>query len=303
MTDLPQTIEPYDFRKPRRLAGSSRRTLHHWLEDGCTLVAERWQRLNLDVKLSLGVTQTLSLDSALEAFADPGWGMRVGIGVSSFTTVIAGGPVWLRMLVNRLLGETEPPEAKDTSLTAIEQSMAELLLQEMMTALGDAWPGAEPVDIKLHEVIPRPRRTRVFVPRTTLSVITFRMESGEGKGELIWAIPQIKIEDLIDIECSPPVTPQVKPSPDMPRLVRSMSVPLTVELGHMTLSMTELSSLQAGDVVVLDRSSALPLAARIGNAVKFHGRPGRLGNRRCLEIEQVLESDESATSNISRGSK
>ena len=291
MTIKHDSLESVDFRKPRRLAAAPRRTLESWMSDGCTLTVERWRRLNLDVKLSLDRTLTLSLDSALESFADPGWGMQAGVGVSSFMTLITSRPRWLRSMVKLLLGEESSAEQTDAPLTAIEESMVELLFQEFMTGFSDAWPGAEPLPIRLRESVRRPRRTRLYPPHTTLTIASFQIESSVGSDHLLWALPQQDIEDLVEIECAPPDLPRVVPSPDIPRLVRAMTVPMTVELGNVTLSMAELTSLQTGDVIVLDQSSTHPLFARIGGAMKFQGRPGRIGTQRCLEIEQILDND------------
>ncbi|MCA9075308.1 MAG: FliM/FliN family flagellar motor switch protein [Planctomycetaceae bacterium] len=299
MKSNPDSVEAYDFRIPRRLLATSRQTLERWLIVGCTQTAERWRHLNLDVSLSHVETRTLSLDIALKSLADPGWGMQAAVGVRSFPTIMASQPGWLRVLASRLLGEDQASDQTHAPLTAIEESMAELLFQELTTALSEAWPGAEPLDIRLGEAIRRPQRTRLFAPRTTLTVVTFQIESDGHSGNLVWVLPQSEIEDLIEIECTLPDAPRVTPNSDIPWFVRGMTVPLTVELGRLTLSMTELTSLQTGDVIVLDQSPSSLLMARIGGAMKFRGRPGHMGNRRCLEIEQVLNNNPLLSSDMS----
>ncbi len=291
MTVRMRRIESCDFRKPRGMASASRRTFDQWVSECAKLVAERWGRLNLDVSLAHVDTQTQSLTTALASFPDPGLGVHAAIGANSLDSVIVGSPDEMRRLANQLLGSAMPTESSDAPLTAIEASMFDLLFQEFLTAVSDAWPGAKPLDVRLMATVPRPRRMRLFPLRTTLTVVTLRIESSSGGGELQWAMPQAEIEDLIEIECTPPDEPRVTPSPEMPRLVCGARIPLTVELGRMTLSMTELSSLQTGDVVVLDQPLAGSLIARIGGAEKFLGRPGRLGSHRCLEIEQILGID------------
>ncbi len=289
MTLRTEQLETCDFRKPRGMAAVSRRTFDHWISACTTLVAERWGRLNLDVSIAHIDTQTLSLNAALESFPDPGLGIQAAIGAKSLISLNVARPGGLRQLAHSLLGPAPSAETLDSPLTAIEESMLELLFQEFLSAVGDAWPGAEPLEVRLMGIVPRPRRTRLYPLRTTLTVVTLHIESTSGSGDLLWAMPQTEIEDLIEIECTPPDEPRVTPSLEMPRLICSASVPLTVELGRMTLSMTELSSLQTGDVVVLDQPLASALVARIGGAVKFLGRPGRLGSHRCLEIEKVFD--------------
>jgi len=320
MTPLASTLEVHDFRQPRQLMPASWRTLQRWYADGCRLVAERWGKLGLDVTLSHQKTRVLSVRNALTAVPEPGWGVRGTVGATSIDTLLACSPRQLQSLVSRLLGDAPDETSEVTSLTAVEESMAELLFTEFMHALGEAWPGAESLSCRLVDAFAQPQRTRMYPPRTTLVVTTFRIVStstegdesiggdsseemigGEssandvgsppdlGRGELVWIMPQVDIEDLIEIECESPAPQPTKPHPAISRLMRDMPVSITVELGRIHLSMSELTSLEPGDVVILEQSVHRPLNVRVGDAVKFRGRPGRLGAHRCLEIEHVLE--------------
>lgn len=320
MTPLTSALEVHDFRQPRQLMPASWRTLQRWFADGCRQVAERWRRLGLEVKLSHHQTRVLSVRSALAAVPEPGWGVRGEIGGASINTLLACSPKSLRALVGRLMGD-DPDETGDvTSLTAVEESMAELLLSEFLQAVGEAWPGAESLHCRLLDTISQPQRTRMFSPGATLIATTLRIapasaealatvEGGHGQGvmgdermpadiaqpanpiggEIVWLMPQVEIEDLIEIECETAALPPTKPHPAIPRIMRDMPVSITVELGRTHLSMSELASLEQGDVVILEQSVLRPLNVLVGETVKFRGQPGRLGSRRCIEIEQVLE--------------
>jgi flagellar motor switch protein FliM len=223
------------------------------------------------------------------------------------------------------MGDSQTEMSDVRSLTAVEESMAELLFAEFLQALGEAWPGAESLSCRVIDTVHQPERTRMFPPRTTLVVTTLQIRvrstadenAGAGRaagapqakddraasdlspGEIVWIMPQEDIEDLIEIECETPAPQLTKPHPAIPRIMRDVPVSLKVELGRTHLLMSELTSLELGDVVILEQSVNRPLNIFIGDTVKFRGRPGRIGSRRCLEIQHVLE-DAPGTSPASR---
>ncbi|MGE4004142.1 MAG: FliM/FliN family flagellar motor switch protein, partial [Planctomycetaceae bacterium] len=164
----------------------------------------------------------------------------------------------------------------------------------------------EPLHCLFVGTVPQPQRTRMYPPRITLVVTTLHIgpaagsqdsPRGDASGdEIVWLMPQLDIEDLVEVECATPVPQRTTPHPAIPRIMREVPVPVTVELGRTYLSMSELTSLQSGDVVILEQSVNRPLNVRVGNTFKFRGRPGRIGARRCLEIQQVLEDAPDALS-------
>lgn len=307
MTTVNSSLEVHDFRQPRQLMPTSWRAMQRWYADACRLVAERWGRLGLDVTLTHHQTRVLSVRSALALVPEPGWGVRATFGAQSIDSLLVGRPGLLKTMANQLLGDTPAQAADSQLLTAVEESMAELLFSEFVQAVGEAWPGAESLSGRLHDTVLQPQRTRMYPPGTTLVVTALRVravtsessaaESPEevseaqpaAASEIIWIMPQEEIEDLLEIECSSPTPQLAKPHPAIPDLMREMPVSLTVELGRTVLSMSELTSLETGDVVILEQSVNRPLNVCVGSTVKFRGRPGRIGTRRCLEIEYVME--------------
>ena len=130
MTSPATTLEIHDFRQPRQLMPTSWRTLQRWHAEGCELISERWKKLGLDVTLSHQQTRVLSLRSALEIIPEPGWGVRGTLGATSIDTLLACPPRLLRSLASGLLGDTADETTEVEFLTAVEESMAELLRSE-----------------------------------------------------------------------------------------------------------------------------------------------------------------------------
>jgi flagellar motor switch protein FliM len=71
-------------------------------------------------------------------------------------------------------------------------------------------------------------------------------------------------------------------------LVRGMKLPLTVKLGHVQLTPSQLAELQVGDVVVLHQRTSQPLKAFISGRPAFLGWPGQLAGKQAFQIEADL---------------
>ena len=74
----------------------------------------------------------------------------------------------------------------------------------------------------------------------------------------------------------------------MESLVRGMSLPLTVSLGHAQLTTSQFAQLSVGDVVVLNQRTREPLKALLSGKPTFLGWPGQIGNKQAFQIETEL---------------
>lgn len=281
-------IVAYDFREPRRPSAHSTQTIERWLKTAAALAAERWQQIHLSAAITYTGLKSQVTTTALSGLPDPGWGASVRFGAVPKVSIIASSLPLMHGLVSHLLGVEEAEADSTAPLTAIEESMAEFVLQEWLAAVSEAWPGAEPLDVQYQETISQPRRTRVLPQRELMFIVSLAVEAGTHQGLLQWVLPSEAVEDLIEMECdSRPLQP-VTPAPQIPELIRQIPVRLTVELGHVDLTMAELTRLAIDDVLVLDQPARHLLAASVGEQQTFLGRPARVGQRRCLQIEEVL---------------
>ena len=69
-------------------------------------------------------------------------------------------------------------------------------------------------------------------------------------------------------------------------------VPITVELGKVSVTVQEMLDLTVGDVVRLDSRVNDELAVIIGQNQKFKCRPGSANNRIAVQITQATAEEE-----------
>ena len=75
-------------------------------------------------------------------------------------------------------------------------------------------------------------------------------------------------------------------------LINSMNhvkMPLSLELGHTILSLSDVYALQSGDVIKLDETKDSDVSVRVGNQVRFMARPGTVNGHLAVELTKKLE--------------
>ena len=74
--------------------------------------------------------------------------------------------------------------------------------------------------------------------------------------------------------------------------VNIVELSVIAELGTATINLQDILTLQVGDLIVTDRLVKEDLDIRVGNLIKFRGRPGIMGKRMAMSITQKVEGFE-----------
>jgi flagellar motor switch protein FliM len=71
--------------------------------------------------------------------------------------------------------------------------------------------------------------------------------------------------------------------------VKDVHLPVVAELGAATVSLQDILGLGPGDIIITDQLVKNDLNIRVGNLVKYKGRPGILGRKMAISITDQLE--------------
>lgn len=284
---------PVDFRKPRNEAAAVPRPLAQWQDRMCALAGEAWNKhLPSPVTWSRGRHEILTFAEVLEKLPDPGVGFVVTVGEMSFPTLWTFAMPQALSLTADLLGNLEPDWPEPRSLTAVEESLMQLLIHELAWALGEAWPGRQSIACRSGAFEPRVARSRLFGRPDKMIVTEFSLATRLGDAECRWIIPEAPFDQLAGIEW-PKIAPteeQKSGSSGIERLAVALPITLTVRLGTARLPMAQLADLCIGDVVVLDHFISEPVEADIHGVTKYRGFPGRIGLQSSFQIVEVVDS-------------
>jgi flagellar motor switch protein FliM len=285
---------PVDFRRLRREAAAAvPRPLAQWQDRMCALAGEAWNRhLPSPVKWTRNRHEIATFAAVLEKLPDPGIGYVVSIGEQQFPTFWAFSPKVALCLAAELLGNLEPDWPKPRTLTAVEESLIQLLINDLCWALSEAWPGRQSIVCQPGAFESRIARSRLFGRPDKMIVTEFQLSTRLGDVECHWVIPQVPFEQLASIEWpqAPADEEQKSATPGIERAAVALPITMAVQLGTAQIPMAQLADLHVGDVVVLDQFISDPVLADIHGAPKYRGFPGRIGTQRSFQIVDVLDN-------------
>ena len=197
----------------------------------------------------------------------------------------------LLALVGNILGEAAESLPEDRELTNVEESLAELLIQEIVEAMNLSQPAAPPCRCVLE-----PPKEDDDEPLTEdegeAVVLTFRVTGSFGESTATWALSSEAVSayavhhEQLESESSGDARPQLE------ALVRHVPLELVVWLGETTIHISELANLAPGDIVLLNRRITEPLMACVAGRDRFAAWPGRVGSWQAVHVDTILDGND-----------
>lgn len=286
------THKPYNFRRPDRLAGTLEQRLTAWLRAAGQLAAVKAARqFPFRIEMAPKGIEIAPPAEVLAQLPEGVLGYRVAFTGEPATMLFAWPRPLVLALVGGLLGESPSALPEDREMSAVEQSLGEYLMQSLFAAvLHETWTGSIPLALTVGDREPAPRWTRLFVKAEQLLHCTFTLRGSFGEQDWYWLAPYRALQMVVNRagEDEPSLMQQDAPR-KLESLVRNLPIELTVELGLVELSLSQLAALAPGDLLILNQRVSEPLSVRVDNRKKFRGWPGRVGSRQSLQIESLCE--------------
>lgn len=286
------TLELYDFRKPARLATEVEQGVAAWLRAGCALVPEKWAKdLPLRVELCFEGLETARPGDALAGLADAEVACRIAMTPAETATLLVMPRPLVLALVAGMLGDpcTELPADRATS--PVEESLWELLVQGVLAAMREAWPGDEAPAMHVQRFEATPKRTRLFGRDDPVVVGRFATRGPFGEQKCCWLVPQTAVMKQFSVgDLGGEASEEASVRPRLEAIVQEIPLQVTVRLGAAELHVSDLARLRAGDLVLLDQRVSEPLEASVPCGPRFRVSAGRIGTKQACQIESLVEN-------------
>ena len=290
-SDPVSTPTRFDFRKPARMASETEEYLDQWTSNFCVQTVERLrEKLTFDLTCCSSTLETARPATVLGQLPDPAFGFRVAFGEDGPQLLFVLPRTIVIAIVNGMLGEEVLETPEDRDLTAVEHTLAELMMHDLLRAITDSMPGEVPQPCCLDRMEPRPSRTRMFADGNAVMSWTFEIGGPFGTAHGHWILGQPTVEELLERNQPPKREVDQEVLELLEEHVSNIPVELVVRLGETTLKLDDLTKLRAGDVVVLDQSINQPLKAQIGGSTRFEAWPGHVGVRQAIIIDSLIEN-------------
>lgn len=298
-------VKSFDFRFNKRLDKFSNnqlqtlRTLH-----------ENFTRL---LNNSLSVYLRTRVEASIVSIEQISYGDFIAsIGIPSILSIYSMDPLpgsgivqvdlnLVFSVIDRLLGGPGWYPEKLRDLTDIERTLMQRFMARMLNSYRETFNYLLTLSLKIEALDSNPQ----FIPRIIpldqiVAYVSMELKVGEMSGVMNFCLPYLVMQSigpqLADFQWSPGLVAARGTSEDdaaqLARNVERAGVGVEVELGRTNVSLRELVSLQPGDVLVFDRPTGEPLAARVNDREKFRVFPGLHRDRLAVQIASIVRSED-----------
>lgn len=175
-----------------------------------------------------------------------------------------------------------------TQITELEQAIIENVVSIFCTELGQAWSRVNQVEIIVENRETRPRLLRVYPANEVMVTLGMSMKIASAEGTIYWGIPSGLLRTLQD---SGSHQRQIENRDQLMDLMnrmkghsRGFSTVLAAELSETAVAISDLLTIQPGDVIKLDHLVADPTLVTVNGKRKFIGDIVVANDRRAVRL-------------------
>ncbi|HNJ33006.1 MAG TPA: flagellar motor switch protein FliM, partial [Leptospiraceae bacterium] len=199
-------------------------------------------------------------------------------------------------IIDRLFGGPGEPTKITRELSDIEMSVMESIIVRILGNLREAWATVIDLRPRLGNIETNPQFAQIVPPNDMVVLITLETKVGDVEGMTNLCIPYITIEPIISKLSAQYWYSSIRrgESDENRAIIQErldmVDIPLRCEVGEVDLPMADVINVREGDVVRLGGTHIKSdMMIRVGDRKKFKCRPGRIGNRLCVQIGDAIE--------------
>lgn len=292
-------IKNYDFARPAKFSKEHLRMLE--------IIFEHYGRLlstNLPVYLRKAIqvevmnSEAVSYSEFSNALSNP-----VLLGIINFAPL--KGNIILEIasnlgyaMVDRMLGGEGEPLEKTREFSEIELLIIERILTVCVNLLHEPWENVVDIHPRLERIETNSQFAQIISPSEMIAIVTINIKIGDVEGLMNVCLPYLTLEDIMDKLNTKYwySTMQDKDEQQyvdaIETLISKAPIPMKAVLGNSTISVSDFSGLQVGDIIRLDTKVNQELDVFVGNIKKFTALPGSSGDKYAVRITSVIREEQ-----------
>jgi flagellar motor switch protein FliM len=198
-------------------------------------------------------------------------------------------------ILDRLLGGNGAPLSILRQLTEVEKQIMQKIMVGVIDRLREAWINIIDLAPVIELVESNPQFAQIVPPSEIVVSITVEIKIHDVTGIMTLCIPYNTVESIVYKFNAASWFAAVRKEAAQTNVdaisqqVKSVHLPVVAELGNTIVTLQDILGLQPGDIMVTDQLFKNDLNIRVGNRVKFRGRPGILGKKMAITITDVFD--------------
>ena len=292
-------VKDYDFARPSKFSKEHLRTLEIIFEHyGRLLSTNLPVYLRKNVQIEVMNSEAVTYQEFSNALSNP-----VLLGLVNFAPL--QGSIIIEMatnlgyaIVDRMLGGKGESLEKMREYSEIELLILERIFVVCVNLLHEPWQNVVEIHPRLERIETNSQYAQIISPSEMIAIITINVKIGDVEGLMNVCLPYITVEDVIDKlntkywYANMQQYDETDYADAIEVLIRKAQIPLKAVLGSSTISVSDFSMLQVGDIIRLDRKAEEELDVYVGNIRKFTALPGASGDNYAVRVTEVIREEQ-----------
>jgi flagellar motor switch protein FliM len=293
-------IKIYDFKRPDKFSKEQIRTVSIMHETFARLTTTSLSaQLRSLVQVHVASVDQLTYEEFIRSIPNPTTLAVINMDPLKGSAILEIDPAITFSIIDRLFGGQGEGTKVTRDLTDIEQSVMESIIVRILGNMREAWSQVIDLRPRLGQIETNPQFAQIVPPTEMVVLVTLETKVGDVEGMMNFCIPYLTIEPIISKLSAQYWYSTVRRGATTENLnilrdrLSTIAVTMVAEIGAMDLTVRDVLSLQAGDVVRLQNTRTTdPMHLKIGDRPKFLCKPGQIGNKLAVQIIKQLEDVE-----------
>lgn len=291
-------VHSYDFKRPERVSKDQMRAfegLHEQFARNFGAALSGYLRTIIEVKIRS--TEQLTYAEFTYSLPAPTSFSLLSVAPLEGQICLEISPLIIYPIIDRMLGGSNAElYIPQRPLTAIEQRLANRIIDRALDTLAEAWSGiVDNLELKVVQSESNPQLVQVVAPNEVVVVIGFELKMGNRSGSMSLCIPFNVIEPVIGRLTSQDwfsyrkksVTEEHRQS--IEENLQEARVKLRAYLAQTSITVSELLDMQVGDVLRTSKEADTELIMQVEGKSKFAGKIGQFRGNRAFRITRFTE--------------
>ncbi len=290
-------IKIYDFKRPDKFSKEQIRTVSIMHETFARLTTTSLSaQLRSLVQVHVASVDQLTYEEFIRSIPNPTTLAVINMDPLKGSAILEIDPAITFSIIDRLFGGHGEGTNVMRELTDIESSVMEGIIVRVLGNMREAWSQVIDLRPRLGQIETNPQFAQIVPPTEMVVLVTLETKVGDVEGMMNFCIPYLTIEPIISKLSAQYWYSSVRRGTTTENLnilrdrLATIEVALVAEVGAMDLTVRDVLSLRAGDVVRLQNTRVSdPMVLKIGNRPKFLCKPGQVGSKLAVQIIEQLE--------------
>lgn len=200
-----------------------------------------------------------------------------------------------KLVDNFFGGDGRHAKIEGREFTPTEIRVVQMVLEQVFIDMKEAWNAVMKVDFEYVNSEVNPSMANIVSPSEVVVVSTFHIELDGGGGDLHVAVPYSMIEPIREV-LDAGVQSDIDDVDErwvnaLQQDILDAQVPINATLVEKQISLRDISSLKAGDVIPVDIPDVVTMTAN--KIPMFKAKVGQLGSSLALKVENRIGRQES----------